>query len=44
MESFSQNKTTDRQPFAAGRFYSGDKETLIKDMSILFENCKKSPP
>jgi AmmeMemoRadiSam system protein B/AmmeMemoRadiSam system protein A len=44
MESFAQNKTTDRQPFAAGRFYSGDKETLTKDMSILFENCKKSPP
>lgn len=44
MESFAQNKTTDRQPFAAGRFYSGDKATLTKDMSILFENCKKSPP
>jgi AmmeMemoRadiSam system protein B/AmmeMemoRadiSam system protein A len=44
MESFAQNKTTDRQPFAAGRFYSADKETLKKDLSILFENCKKSPP
>ncbi len=43
MESFPQNKTTDRQPFAAGRFYSGDKETLTKDMSVLLENCKKSP-
>jgi MEMO1 family protein len=43
METFSQNKTTDRQPVAAGRFYPADKETLIKDISQLFENCKKLP-
>jgi len=43
METFAQNITTDRQPIAAGRFYSADKETLIKDISQLFESCKKSP-
>jgi AmmeMemoRadiSam system protein B len=43
METFSQAKTTDRQPVAAGRFYPADKETLIKDISQLFERCKKSP-
>ena len=32
METFSQNKTTDRQPVAAGRFYPADKETLTKDL------------
>ncbi|TAL59394.1 MAG: hypothetical protein EPN88_17360, partial [Bacteroidetes bacterium] len=41
MEIFSQNRTTDRQPVAAGRFYSADKETLTKDISQLFETCKK---
>jgi AmmeMemoRadiSam system protein B/AmmeMemoRadiSam system protein A len=44
MESFAQNNTTDRKPVAAGRFYSGDRETLKKDMSILFKYCKKSSP
>ncbi len=43
METFSQNITTDRQPVAAGRFYPADKETLTKDISQLFKNCKKSP-
>jgi AmmeMemoRadiSam system protein B/AmmeMemoRadiSam system protein A len=43
METYSQNKTTDRQPVAAGRFYPADKETLTKDLSRLFESCKKSP-
>ena len=43
METYSQNKTTDRQPVAAGRFYPADKETLTKDLSKLFESCKKSP-
>lgn len=42
METFSQNQTTDRQPVAAGRFYSANKETLTKDISQLFENCKKT--
>lgn len=43
METFSQNKTTDRQPYAAGRFYPADKDTLMKNLSQLFESCKKSP-
>ncbi len=43
METFSQNETVDRQPYAAGRFYSADKDTLTKDLSRCFENCKKSP-
>jgi AmmeMemoRadiSam system protein B/AmmeMemoRadiSam system protein A len=44
METFSQNTTTDRQPFAAGRFYAADKETLGKDLNVLFETCTKSSP
>jgi AmmeMemoRadiSam system protein B len=43
METYSQDRSTDRQPVAAGRFYSADKATLTKDLSQLFENCKKSP-
>ena len=43
METYSQDKTIDREPVAAGRFYTADKETLKKDISGLFENCKKSP-
>jgi len=42
METYSQDKTIDREPFAAGRFYAADKETLEKDVSQLFEKCKKS--
>lgn len=41
MEMYSQNKLTDRQPVAAGKFYAVDKVTLNKDLSILFEGCKK---
>lgn len=41
METFSQNKFTDRQPVAAGRFYPADKATLTKDLAALFEECKK---
>jgi MEMO1 family protein len=41
METFSQVNTTDRQPVAAGRFYPADKETLLRDLSQLFENCIK---
>jgi MEMO1 family protein len=41
METFSRNLTTDRKPVAAGKFYPADKETLTKDLSILFKNCKK---
>ena len=42
METFSQNITTDRQPVAAGRFYPADKLTLTKELTRLFESCKKS--
>jgi AmmeMemoRadiSam system protein B/AmmeMemoRadiSam system protein A len=41
MESFPQAKTTDRQPYAAGRFYPSDKETLSRDISALFRDCAK---
>ena len=43
METFSQTNTTDRQPVAAGRFYPADKSELSKNLSQLFENCKKPP-
>ena len=43
METFSQSRSSDRQPVAAGRFYSADKETLMNDISELFESCVKTP-
>jgi MEMO1 family protein len=43
METFSQDKITDRQPVAAGRFYPGDKQTLTRDISGYFESCSKTP-
>jgi MEMO1 family protein len=43
METYSQNITTDRQPFAAGKFYPGDRDTLKITLSQLFADCKKSP-
>lgn len=42
MELFSQGRQGDREPYAAGRFYSADKETLKKDISRLFTDCKKT--
>ena len=39
METYSQNKTTDRQPIAAGKFYSADKQTLTSDLAGYFKNC-----
>lgn len=41
MEASSQNNTADRRPVAAGRFYSADRNTLEKDLSGLFNECKK---
>ncbi len=41
METYSQNQAVDRQPIAAGRFYQADKETLQKDLSRMFNSCKK---
>lgn len=43
METFPQNKQTDREPIAAGRFYPADKETLTNDISKLFTYCPKTP-
>ncbi len=43
MEIYSQNKSTDRQPVAAGSFYEANKETLIRDIAGLFTECRKSP-
>ena len=43
MESYSQNKLTDRQPVAAGSFYEASKEDLIREIAGLFTGCKKSP-
>lgn len=41
METNSQNKSVDRQPVAAGRFYSADRDALSGDLSRLFKQCKK---
>ncbi len=41
MQTYSQSGSTDRQPFAAGKFYPADKETLTNDLSKLFEECVK---
>lgn len=43
MDSFSQQRSIDRRPVAAGRFYAASKETLEKDVADLFRNCVKSP-
>ncbi len=43
MDTYSQDKLTDRQPVAAGRFYSASRETLTKDIADLFAGCKKTP-
>jgi AmmeMemoRadiSam system protein B/AmmeMemoRadiSam system protein A len=43
METFSQNKTADRKPYAAGRFYSADKKTLSSDISGFFQSCPRTP-
>jgi AmmeMemoRadiSam system protein B/AmmeMemoRadiSam system protein A len=43
MEIYSQNKSTDRQPVAAGSFYEADKEALTRDIAGLFAECKKTP-
>jgi AmmeMemoRadiSam system protein B/AmmeMemoRadiSam system protein A len=43
MEIYSQNKSADRQPVAAGTFYEANKEALTSDIASLFADCKKSP-
>jgi AmmeMemoRadiSam system protein B/AmmeMemoRadiSam system protein A len=44
METFSQSGSTDRQPVAAGRFYSANREILMHDIAQLFETCVKTTP
>ncbi len=43
MEMFSQSKTGDRQPAAAGRFYPASRETLLRDLEQMFASCDKYP-
>ena len=43
METFPQNKSTDRQPVASGRFYAADKQTLSRDIAKFFESCENTP-
>lgn len=38
---YSQTRPTDREPVAAGRFYTADKETLARDITKMFADCKK---
>jgi len=42
MDTFSQSKSTDRQPVAAGSFYEANKEALNNEIAGLFAVCKKS--
>jgi len=39
--AFSRTSLPDRKPVAAGRYYPADKETLSKDLTILFRDCLK---
>jgi hypothetical protein len=41
MEIHSQDKSLDRKPYAAGKFYSDNKDTLKDDLAKLFAECKK---
>lgn len=41
MDSSSQQRSSDRQPVAAGRFYPASGETLAGDIAELFETCVK---
>lgn len=42
MTVFTHYSTNDRRPVAAGRFYPADKDLLLKELTQLFENCKKT--
>ncbi len=39
--TYSRTSQPDRKPVAAGRYYPADRETLSKDLSLLFRNCLK---
>lgn len=43
METNSQVRPGDRQPAAAGRFYSASRETLMQDLNRIFATCEKYP-
>lgn len=43
MEIYSQGKSTDRQPVAAGSFYEANRDILLRDIAGHFTNCMKSP-
>jgi hypothetical protein len=43
MNIFPQNRTEDREPVAAGRFYPASRETLNRDLSLLFATSRKTP-
>ena len=44
MNLLSQTRSEDRNPVAAGRFYSANKETLTNDLINLFSDCVKADP
>jgi MEMO1 family protein len=41
MEIHSQNRSVDRKPYAAGKFYSDNEDTLKRDLAKLFSECLK---
>ncbi|MFZ0281664.1 MAG: AmmeMemoRadiSam system protein B, partial [Bacteroidales bacterium] len=41
MDLFSQTRSSDREPVAAGRFYSANKETMTNEIEQLFASCIK---
>ena len=43
MDIYSQGKSTDRQPVAAGSYYEANKDILQRDIAGHFKNCVKSP-
>jgi AmmeMemoRadiSam system protein B len=42
MDTPSQNRVVDRDPVASGRFYSAGRDTLLRDVSLLFEKSIKT--
>ncbi len=43
METFAQTNLTDRQPYAAGRFYTDNRQALSADIAGLFASCSRTP-
>ena len=44
MEVFSQENNLYRKPYAAGSYYSSDKNELLQDLNTMFKECKKASP